>query len=257
MNFFVTALFAGAMFFYAPNSQAETVRVGSDSDYPPFSYVDSNNNPKGFDVELIKAVCDEMKVTCSIRFQEFDGLIPGLLASKYDVILSSISVTEERKKIVDFTDPYYSSVFEIGVQKNSSIKDVKPQSLKGKVLGAKGSTTQGTYAEDVYGPAGAIVKLYRTTDEANSDLATGRLDALIHDKFPLDTWLATKGKACCKLLGEVEDTRVPIAMAVRKNSPELLSRLNKAIATVYANGTYKKIYDKYLKIENYQSNGEK
>ena len=100
-------------------------------------------------------------------------------------------------------------------------------------------------------PEGANLKLYPTPDEANSDLLNHRLDAVIHDKFPLLTWLDNEGKDCCKLLGEIEGTKEPISIAIRKNSDELKERFNKAIDEIRADGTYAKIVQKYFKSDIY------
>ncbi len=250
MKLFATSLFLGGL-IVSFSAQAETLTIATEGAYPPFSYVDSNNTLHGFDVDIANALCEKMKVECKVVAQDWDGIIPGLLAKKYDAIVASMVPTPERKQKVDFTNRYYTTTLAIAVPKDSDIKDVSAASLKNKNLGAQSGATQAIYAEDNYAPEGANLKLYPTPDEANSDLLNHRLDAVIHDKFPLLTWLDNEGKDCCKLLGEIEGTKEPISIAIRKNSDELKERFNKAIDEIRADGTYAKIVQKYFKSDIY------
>ena len=250
MKLFATSLFLGGL-VVSFSAQAETLTIATEGAYPPFSYVDSNNTLHGFDVDIANALCEKMKVECKVVAQDWDGIIPGLLAKKYDAIVASMVPTPERKQKVDFTNRYYTTTLAIAVPKDSDIKDVSAASLKNKNLGAQSGATQAIYAEDNYAPEGVNLKLYPTPDEANSDLLNHRLDAVIHDKFPLLTWLDNEGKDCCKLLGEIEGTKEPISIAIRKNSDELKERFNKAIDEIRADGTYAKIVQKYFKSDIY------
>ena len=227
-------------------AHAENLRIATEGAYPPFNYVDSNNKLHGFDVDIAYALCEKMKVECIVTAQDWEGIIPGLLAKKYDAIIASMVPSAERLQKVDFTNRYYTTTLAIAVPKDSDVKDVSLESLAGKNLGAQAGTMQAMYAEDNYGPAGANVKLYPTAEEANSDLINNRLDAIIHDKFPLLSWLEKDGKDCCKFVGEIEGTREPISIAIRKNSDDLKNRLNKAIDEIRADGTYEKINKKYF-----------
>lgn len=250
MKLFATSLFLGGL-IVSFSAQAETLTIATEGAYPPFSYVDSNNTLHGFDIDIANALCEKMKVECKVVAQDWDGIIPGLLAKKYDAIVASMVPTPERKQKVDFTNRYYTTTLAIAVPKDSDIKDVSAASLKNKNLGAQSGATQAIYAEDNYVPEGANLKLYPTPDEANSDLLNHRLDAVIHDKFPLLTWLDNEGKDCCKLLGEIEGTKEPISIAIRKNSDELKERFDKAIDEIRADGTYAKIVQKYFKSDIY------
>lgn len=250
MKLFATSLFLGGL-IVSFSAQAETLTIATEGAYPPFSYVDSNNTLHGFDIDIANALCEKMKVECKVVAQDWDGIIPGLLAKKYDAIVASMVPTPERKQKVDFTNRYYTTTLAIAVPKDSDIKDVSAASLKNKNLGAQSGATQAIYAEDNYAPEGVNLKLYPTPDEANSDLLNHRLDAVIHDKFPLLTWLDNEGKDCCRLLGEIEGTKEPISIAIRKNSDELKERFNKAIDEIRADGTYAKIVQKYFKSDIY------
>jgi len=225
----------------------KTVRIGTEGAYPPFNSVTAAGEIIGFDIDLAKALCDKMKVECTFVAQDWDGIIPALLASKFDAIVASMSVTDERKKKVAFTDRYYTTPGSFMVGKDSTITDVSPAGLKGKTIGAQSSTTDSTYLEAHY--KDSDVKLYPTQDEANADLAAGRLDAVLADKFPLYEYLKTDaGKACCKFVGpDMPDVNPDgQGIAVRQEDKDLLEMLNKALKEIKADGTYKKINDKYF-----------
>jgi polar amino acid transport system substrate-binding protein len=158
-----------------------------------------------------------------------------------------MSITDERKKKVAFTDRYYTTPGSFMVAKDSPITDPSPANLKGKLVGTQSSTTASTYLEGHY--KDSEIKLYATQDEANADLASGRLDAVLADKFPLYEYLKTDaGKACCKFVGvDMPDVNPDgQGIAVRQEDKDLVEMLNKALKEIKADGTYKKINDKYF-----------
>ncbi|MFD1554796.1 transporter substrate-binding domain-containing protein [Paraburkholderia silviterrae] len=252
MKRFIRSTLAVLTFFGAcAGAHADPVRIAVEGAYPPFNYVDSSNQLHGFDVDIANALCSKMKSDCKLVAQDWDGMIPGLMAKKYDAIVSSMVVTKEREEKISFTNRYYRTRLAISVPQNSKLANTNPQSFKGLVVGAQSSTTQGNYAQDVLAAAGATVKLYPAQDDANLDLAAGRLDAVVNDKFPNLDWLAKDGKGCCKLLGEVTGKDDDVAIAVRKNDNGLRERLNKAIAEIIADGTYQRITSQYFKSSIY------
>ncbi|PZQ84896.1 MAG: amino acid ABC transporter [Ancylobacter novellus] len=233
----------------------KVVRIGTEGAYPPFNYVE-NNELKGFDIDIAKAMCAKMKVECTFVAQDWDGIIPALLAGKYDAIVASMSITEERQKQIAFSKKYYQTPATFVAPKDTKITDTSPAALKGKVLGAQASTIHSNYLEDVYAKAGAEVKLYGKQDEANLDLANGRLDAVLADKVVLLEWLEkTKEGGCCKFVGgEYKDPKyfgAGVGVGIRKDNPELVAMFNKAIDEIIADGTYKKINDKYFPFSVY------
>lgn len=242
-------LAAAALAIGAGAAQAEMkkVRIGTEGAYPPFNSVDSAGKLVGFDIEIGEALCAKMKVDCTFVAQDWDGIIPALLAKKYDVILASMSITDERKEKVAFTIPYYLTPGSFIAPKDTKITEITPAALKGKTIGAQSSTTGATYLEDKY--KDSEIKLYPTQDEANADLAAGRLDAVLADKFVLYEWLekSTDGK-CCKFVGpDLKDVNPQgTGIAVRKEDNELREALNKAIQEINADGTFAKINAKYF-----------
>lgn len=241
-----TLLAATAFLAAATAAQADTIRIGIEGAYPPFNAVDAQGKLHGFDVDIANALCEKMQAKCELVAQDWDGIIPALMARKFDAIVSSMVVTEERSKQVDFTDPYYRTLLAVAVAKDSKIPDVSVDSLKDKTVGAQSASTQGMYAEDVYGKAGADVRLYPTPDEAGSDLINGRLDAIVHDKFPLLEWLDKNSEDCCKLLGIIPGTEGLTSIAVRKGETELRDRFNKAIKEIREDGSYLTISKRYF-----------
>lgn len=229
------------------------IRVGTEGAYKPFNYIDSNGELQGFDIEIAKALCTEMKAECSFVAQDWDGIIPALLAKKYDVIIASMSITDERMKMVDFSDKYYNTPAKFVAKKGSGMSDTSPAGLKGKTLGAQSSTTHSSYLEDNY--KDSTVKLYATQDEANADLEAGRLDAVLADSVVILDWLGSDAGSCCEHVGETHNDPKwfgqGAGMAVRKGEEDLKDKLNTALATILENGTYKKINDKYFPFSVY------
>ncbi|MGY2095440.1 transporter substrate-binding domain-containing protein [Pseudomonas simiae] len=231
-------------------AHAETLRIASEGAYPPFNYVDSNNRLHGFDIDIANALCERMKVNCTFVTQDWEGMIPALLAKKYDAIVASMNVTEERKKKIAFTNRYYRTPLSVAVANDSGISDAQTN-FKGLTVGAQSYSTQAIYAEEHYAEAGATVKLYPSQDEAASDLAAGRLDGVIADKYPLLAWVAGAGKDCCTFLGDIDGTNTDAAIAVRQGDVELRERLNKALDEIVADGTYKNISRRYFAFDIY------
>ncbi|WP_175868767.1 transporter substrate-binding domain-containing protein [Bartonella gabonensis] len=237
-------IISATLFTLSANSQ--TLKIASDASYPPFSYIDSNNELQGFDIDISYALCKKMNVECTIVTQDFEGMIPGLLAKKYDAIVSSLSPTKERLQKIDFTDPYYNTALAVIVSKNSEIKEISPQAFRGKNLGVQSNTTQAAYAEDHYASEGVNIKLYPTAIEVNRDLLSHRLDIIIFDKLKALNWLENEGKDCCLLLGTLEEAKFPVAIAIRQNNNDLKDKFNEAIKEIRADGTYDKIIKKYF-----------
>lgn len=230
---------------------AEKIKIGTEGAYPPFNTITPDGKVEGFDIDIANALCAQMKVECEIVTQDWDGIIPALQAKKFDAIIASMSITEERKKQVAFTHKYYTTPLSLAALKDSDIASTEPAALAGKTVGAQASTTQANYAQDVYGKAGAEAKLYPTQEEAVTDLLNGRLDAVISDKFVLVDWMKKASDGCCKMIGDVKGTETEAGIAVRLEDTALRDRLNAAIDAIVADGTYKKIQSKYFDFDIY------
>ncbi|MBK1623848.1 ABC transporter substrate-binding protein [Afifella marina] len=231
----------------------ETLRIGTEGAYPPFSEITADGKLVGFDIDIANALCDEMKVKCEFISQDWDGIIPALLAGKYDAIVASMSITEERKEKVDFTDKYYDTPQAIVVPKDSDITEATAESMADRSVGAQSSTTHAQYAEQIF--PDSDIRLYPSADEYKLDLSSGRLDAALDDVIVLSEWVDSEDGSCCKILttlpGDPKIYGPGIGIAVRKGDDELREKLNAAIKAIRENGTYKKINDKYFDFDVY------
>lgn len=257
MRFLKTAVAAVALIALAAGSAAAKdwtkVRIGTEGAYPPFNFLDSNGQLNGFDVDVAKALCEEMKVECEFVVQDWDGIIPALLAGKFDAIIASMSINEERKKSVDFTAKYYNTPPAVAVAKDSTVAGVTPEDLKDLNVGAQGSTTHSTWAEKVL--TGSTVKLYPTADEYKLDLENGRLDAVVDDVVVLSEWINSDAGKCCKIVGTItpvmEIHGEGAGIALRKEDTDLKEKFNAAIKAIRANGKYEEINKKYFDFDVY------
>ena len=224
------------------------LKIGTEGAYPPFNNLTSDGKLEGFDIDIANALCAEMKAECEFVVQDWDGIIPALEAKKFDAIIASMSITEERKLKVDFTGKYYNTPPAIAVKKDSTIAGITPADMKGKVIGAQGSTIHFNYLEATYKES--EIKGYPTAQEYQLDLANGRVDAVNDDISVIKGWLATPEGACCKLLGTVTpDPKIHgegAGIAVRKGETALVEKFNAAIAAIRANGKYDEIAKKYF-----------
>jgi lysine-arginine-ornithine-binding protein len=230
----------------------KTVRFGMDATYPPFESVDAKGQIVGFEVDYANALCAKMKVTCTFQNQDWDGIIPALLANKFDVIFSSMNETPPRAKKVLFSDVYYATAPVWVAQASNKSDDVSPAAMKGKLVGAQSSTTFANYLDKSY--KGMEVKLYPGGDEPLLDLANGRLDYAVDDILVSQGFL-DKNPGCCRIVAEIsraanQDIFGPgVGAAFRPDDKDLAELFNKAIREAFADGTYKAIEAKYFKID--------
>lgn len=231
----------------AQGAHAEDIRIATEGAYPPFNLVDANGQLKGFDVDIANALCAEMKADCTIVAQAWDGIIPGLKAGKYDVIIASMSITEERKNAVDFTAPYYVAGAALVAPAQSDIT-YTPEGLDGKTIGVQRATTYATLLKDEF--PGAIVMTYDTVENQNLDLKAGRLDGVVAQQVVMYEWLQQDGGDAFGFKGEpVVDPEYigdGAGIAVNKGNTNLLAELDAALAAIKANGTYAKINASYF-----------
>ena len=243
-NFKKVFLAAAVTLAFSAGAMAETLKMGIEAAYPPFNNKDASGQVVGFDKEIGDALCAKMKAECSVVTSDWDGIIPALNAKKFDFLISSLSITEERKAAVDFTDPYYSNKLQFIAPKNVDFKTDK-DSLKGKTIGTQRATLAGTWLEDTYGDD-IKVSLYDTQENAYLDLTSGRVDAILADKYANYDWLKTDAGKNYEFKGDPVVECDKIGIAVRKGDNELRNKLNSALKEIVADGTYKKINDKYF-----------
>ncbi|MDO9624172.1 MAG: ABC transporter substrate-binding protein [Pseudomonas sp.] len=231
------------------------LRLGIEAAYPPFAFKTADGQIAGFDFEIGNALCAEMKVECRWIEQEFDGLIPSLKVKKVDAILSSMTITDERRKSVDFTGKYYYSPARLVMKAGTEVDD-DFANLKGKRIGVQRSTTTDRFASAVMGAKGVEVVRYTSQNEIYLDMLSGRLDGTLADAIPVDEgFLKTdNGKEFAFVGPSFTDPHYfgeGAGIAVRKGDKALLDKLNAAISAIRANGQYQKIQDNYFTFDIY------
>ena len=254
MKMLLTAVVAITAFgMVASSASAQTVRIGTEGAYPPFNSIDSDGNLVGFDIDIANALCEAAKLQCEFVVQDWDGMIPGLLAKKYDAIIASMSITEERKQKVDFTGRYYNTPAKFVAPKGKNY-DVSPEGLNGLSVAVQRATTHENFLRDNF--PGLDIRVYATQDEANADLVSGRVDLGHADSVALmDGFLSTDAGIGFEFVGP--DYNVPewhgvgAGIAVRKGEDDLRMKLDKAIDMIRADGTYAKINAMYFDFDVY------
>jgi arginine/ornithine transport system substrate-binding protein len=234
---------------------AKPLRIGIEAAYPPFAFKTPDGKITGFDYDIGNALCEEMKVECKWIEQEFDGLIPALKVRKFDAVLSSMTITEERLKSVDFTKKYYHTPARLAMKEGTVINDPLTD-LKGKKVGVQRASIYDRYATDVFAPAGVEVVRYSSQNEIFLDMSAGRLDATLADVVNIDDgFLKTDAGKGFTLVGPAFNEKKYFGegagIAVRKGDKALADKITAAIAAIRANGKYKEVQDKYFKFDVY------
>ena len=232
----------------AENAEADTateaplnIKIATESSYKPFSYTDADGKLIGYEIELVDALCAQMKAECEVISQDWDGLIPGLNAQKFDAAIAGMSITPERKEVVDFSDPYFhSGIILIGKKGD----DLSVESLTGLPIASQRSTVASQYLQDEH--ADADIKLYDTQDNAYLDLTSGRVRGMMSDKVTGIDWLKTDAGKGYEVKGEEISTNDDaMGIAFRKGDP-LVAKFNAALAELKDNGTYDQITGSYF-----------
>ena len=257
MKKLTTALAAVALMAAAAVSQPvqaqDVLRIGVEGAYPPFSWKEADGTLKGFDIDIATVLCARMNRECVLVEQDWDGIIPALLARKYDAIIASMSITEERKKRVDFTNKYYNTPAKFVAAEESGI-EATPEGLEGKTVGVQRGTIHQCYMEKIF--PGTELQLYATQEEVFLDLASGRIDAQISDSIQaLEGFLLKdEGEGYEFLGGDQFDLGCHgegAGIAVRKGDTELVEAFNKAIQEIRADGAYAAINARYFDFDIY------
>jgi arginine/ornithine transport system substrate-binding protein len=231
------------------------LKIGIEAAYPPFASKAPDGSIVGFDYDIGNALCAEMQVKCVWVEQEFDGLIPALKVRKIDAILSSMSITDERKQSVDFSNRYYLTPARLVMKAGTSGSDSLAE-VKGKKIGVQRGSIHERFATEVLKPLGAEIVPYGSQNEVYLDVAAGRLDGTLADATLLqDGFLNTDaGKGYAFAGPSFTDVKYfgdGVGIAVRKGDSAHLDKINAAIAAIRANGKYKAIQDKYFDFDIY------
>lgn len=232
-----------------PAPPALKATIVTEGKYAPFNMLDAQGRPAGFEVELAQELCKRAKIECRIVAAPWDDILPGLLDKRYDAIMASMDMTPERRRQVSFTKRYMLVPGAFVAPKSAAVPDGAPALLRGKTVGVQRGTVFADYLDRTFRKA-IRVKPFPTADEARRELAAGKLDAVMGDKVALWQWLKSSDGDCCGFFGQdVKDTRTlgdGVGIGLRKDDSKLRDAFNKALAETIADGTHKRIADKYL-----------
>ena len=242
-------LAATAISSMALSAQAETVNICVEGAYPPFSWTEASGEVVGFDIDISNALAVEMGMEANLVKTDWDGIIPALLEGKCDAIIASMSITDERKQVIDFSEKYYATPAAfIGAE------GMMADALEGKVVGVQRGTIHQDFMEGEF--PNVELRLYGSQDEVYLDLAAGRIDAAMGDSIAMgDGFLNTDAGAGYAYFGEMY--AVPkyhgegAGVGVRQEDTELRDAFTAAIAAIRASGEYATINDTYFAIDVY------
>lgn len=222
--------------------KAGTLTMGTNASFPPYEYVDDNGKIVGIDAEIAQAIADKLGMKLEIKDMEFESLVPAVKAKSIDLALAGMTVTDERKQSVNFSDSYSTGVQVVIVKENSEIKTV--DDLKGKKIGVQAGTTSDTYCSEDFGEEN--VKQFSNGSLAVAALANGQVDCVVIDNEPAKNYVAANSGL--KIL-DTEYVTEDYAIAISKDNDELLKKVNNALKELKEDGTVDKIVGKYIKAE--------
>ena len=233
----------------------KTIRFMVEGAYPPFNWTTEDGQLTGFDVDLANALCEELKVTCVIRKQDWDGIIPALLARKSDAIIAAMTITPSREEKVAFTAPY-ARVPQRFIMPNQRDIDTSQEGMGKLVVGVQRATIGDEYLSQAY--PDIEIRRYNTFDEAFSDLLNGRLDTVFGGAIGLRSgFLDTEEGKNYHFTGpSYTDPKwfgKGVGIAVRKQDEDLKALLNNALDTLVKDGRHKSIADKYFSYDIYHT----
>ena len=213
--------------------------VGSDTTWPPMEYIEGDKIV-GFDVDLAQAIADKIGLKLDFQSTAWDGIVSALASHKFDIVISSMTITEEKKKEVNFSDPYFNTDQAALTKAGSDINTV--EKMTGKIMGVQLGTTGELESKKI---KGCTIKSYDDILMAFEDLKAGRIDAVMADSYLVYSY-ATKNEGY--KVGFVINTGEKLGIAFAKESPNLLAAVNDALKTLVDDGTYKSIYEKWFGI---------
>ena len=250
---------AGAPGFWDPRRRPERpdlgrltlIRFMTEVDYPPFDYAGPDGNPTGFNVDLARALCEELHVTCTVQMRRFDTLFDALNDNRGDAAIASISVTPEARARADFSDPYYRPVARFAMRRDAKMDDVRPERIEGKKIAVVAGTAHEQYLRALF--TEAEVRPYKTADAAREALRRGEVDLLFGDGFALAFWLnGTDSGGCCAFAGgpfvESRYFGEGIGVAVKRGNDTLRLAINWALFRLWEKGRFTDLWLRYFPI---------
>jgi polar amino acid transport system substrate-binding protein len=227
------------------------IRFLTEIDYPPFNYAGPDGNPAGFNVDLARMICEELKIACTVQMRRFDTLIDALAENRGDAVMASIAVTAETRRRVDFSDPYYRTPARFVTRRDSPLDDVRPEHLEGKEIAVVGGTAHEAYLKALF--TEADLRVYATAELAREALKRGDVDLLFGDGISLAFWLnGTDSASCCVFRGgpfiEGRYFGEGIGIAVRRGNDTLRQAFNWALFRIWEKGRFSDLWLRYFPI---------
>lgn len=255
-NFALLAALGMALCSFTATASAaqETLRFGVAAEpYPPFLVKTPTGQFTGFEPDLIRALCEQLKAQCEIKEVAWDGIIPALLSNKFDVLFNSMGISPERQKVIAFSRPYYETTGIFVAPKNVKLT-LTPEGLAGKSIGVQGSTTNAEFIRTAYGNTSDI-RIYNTQDDCNADLISGRIDVMFLDKLGDIDFLKSPDGLAFEEKGTGSVKMDPllyglgIGAGLRKGDTALKARIDEALTQLHDSGKYTQISQKYFPVD--------
>jgi polar amino acid transport system substrate-binding protein len=227
------------------------VRFMTEVDYPPFNFAGPDGNPAGFNVDLARMICEELKVNCTIQMRRFDTLFDSLNQNRGDAAIASVAVSEETRKRVDFTDPYYRPTARFAARRDTQLLGVTPEKLEGKKIAVVVGSAHEQYLRTLF--TEAELRLFRDTDGAREALKRGDVDLVFGDGYGLSFWLnGASSEGCCVFVGgpfvESRYFGEGIGIAVKRGNDTLRLALNWALFRIWESGRFTDLWLRYFPI---------
>ena len=232
-------------------SRINLIRFLTETDYPPFNYAGPDGAPTGFNVDLARLICEELKVACTVQMRRFDTLIGALNSNNGDAIIASIAATPEMRTRVDFSDPYYRTTARFVARRDSTIEDVRPEALEGKKIAVVAGTAHEAYLKMLF--TEAELHPYPDADAARFALKRGEVDLLFGDGVSLAFWLnGTDSANCCAFRGgpylESRFFGEGVGIAVKRGNDLLRQAFNWALFRLWEKGRFTDLWLRYFPI---------
>jgi polar amino acid transport system substrate-binding protein len=232
-------------------SRVTLIRFLTENDYPPFNYAGQDGNPAGFNVDLARMVCEELKIACTIQMRRFDTLIDSLSDNRGDAVIASIAITAQTRSRVDFSDPYYRTPARFVAKRDLAIDDVRPEQLEGKKVAVVAGSAHEAYLKGLF--TEAEPRSFPTMEAARDALMSGELDLLFGDGISLAFWLnGTESNNCCAFRGgPFIDSRYfgeGVGIAVRRGNDPLRLGFNWALFRLWERGRFSDLWLRYFPV---------
>lgn len=232
-------------------SRVTQIRFLTEIDYPPFNYAGPDGNPAGFNVDLARLICDELKIVCTVQMRRFDTLLPSLAENRGDAIIASIAVTPETRKLLDFSDPYYRVPARFVARKDAAVADLRPELMEGKKIAVVAGTAHEAYLKLLF--TEAEMRRYPTIEAARDALRRSEVDYLFGDGVSLSFWLnGTDSGGCCAFAGgpffESHFFGEGVGIAVKRGNDTLRQAFNWALFRIWEKGRFTDLWLRYFPV---------